>query len=142
MGTVDVERPSAAEKGRSFSRQSAYLWGPSQFRVCTRSAYQGTHEGLVDELGGDADGTQITRAQFELHLRGRYGHTSPATYNCRLATTSRLLWCEDQERIVDRSRLGSAAASPVGPGPLNARAWRSQLTTTRTGGNGDGYATK
>lgn len=77
--------------------------GLSEFRASTRRVYQRTLDGPVDEFGGAADVAQITRAQLETHLRGRYGHTSPATYNRHLATISSLLsWCEDQE-FIDRS---------------------------------------
>ena len=97
LTSIDPQR----REGEELLNAIGAFVGLSQFRASTRRVYQRTLEGLVDEFGGDADVAQITRAQLETHLRGRYGHTSPATYNRHLATISSLLsWCEDQELIV------------------------------------------
>ncbi len=63
--------------------------------------YERTLEGLVEDLGADAELSAITRAQVERFLKRRYGHVQATTFNRNLATIgSFFAWCEDQELVV------------------------------------------
>ena len=50
----------------------------------TKGLYGGTLQALVDELEHDIALDRIGRATIERHLKDRYGHAAPATYNRNL----------------------------------------------------------
>ena len=52
--------------------------------------YERTLEALLEDLGADVPLERIRRARLEAHLRGRYGHCAPATFNRHLATIGSL----------------------------------------------------
>jgi integrase len=70
------------------------------FQPSTVEVYERTLEALLEDLGADVSLVEITRQRLETHLRDRYGHCAPATYNRHLATIGSLFaWAVDHERL-------------------------------------------
>lgn len=102
---VQLIQPGASTT--SLSELIAGFLASSDLAPSTIEVYQATLDALVDDLGGDADVVKISRAGLKRHLDGRYGSTSPATYNRNLATISSLFtWCEENELVVRPPTVG------------------------------------
>ena len=106
------------------------------FRPSTVAVYERTLEGLLDDLGADVALERISRSRLDAHLRDRYGHCAPATYNRHLATIgSMFTWAVDaghlmvspaaklRRRKERRSRAQELQANAIAFGELQAL-WR------------------
>jgi integrase len=69
-------------------------------QASTVEKYDRTLEALLEDLGADVVLARIGRARLEAHLRDRYGHCAPATYNRNLATIGSLFaWAVDHDHF-------------------------------------------
>jgi site-specific recombinase XerD len=72
----------------------------AELQASTVAKYDRTLEALLDDLGADVAVARIGRALLEAHLRDRYGHCGPATYNRNLATIGSLFaWAVNQDHV-------------------------------------------
>ena len=100
MAEVIRLRPQEAATAAFADAVTGFL-ASADLAESTKGLYSGTLQALVDELEHDISLDRIGRATIERHLKYRYGHAAPATYNRNLAAFGSFFrWCVDHDLIV------------------------------------------
>ena len=90
--------PIRESDDQALTRAAIAFVATGDFTESTRAKYTGTLDKLIDDTDGDLPVSKLTFTGLEKHLRSRYGHAAPATYNRHLATIGSFLsWCVDHE---------------------------------------------